>query len=235
MRCLGELGHEGNHQVEKTDGLDESETKNGVREELATEGRVAGNTVEEGGENETDTDTGTSQTDGSRAHTEVLGDLNHSLSDLRRVGATLDLEGIAGGGLEERSGLLTLEGLERAGRAGDGALGGSGDGGTEGRASSLGGHLGGHARGEDTSGSHCDGVVKRGEGGGWLDGLMRLGWMDRERGGERREREKREGKGTREHGQSEKSSNGARGSTRGFGGRVRMLDGGLSAGAWEEI
>lgn len=210
--CTYELGHEGNHQVEKTNGLDESETKNGVGEELATEGRVAGNTVEKGGEDETDTDTGTSQTDGSGTHTEVLGDLDHSVRDLRRVGAALDLEGIAGGGLEERSGLLALEGLEGAGRAyrwksgeqlvfvevidaqltrsllqlgeggslgrrvrifltGDGALGGSGDGGTEGRASSLGGHLGGHAGGEDTSGSHCDGVVKRGE-------VVVVGWMD---------------------------------------------------------
>lgn len=115
--CTYELGHEGNHQVEKTDGLDESETQNGVGEELATEGRVAGNTVEEGGEDETDTDTGTSQTDGSRAHTEVLGDLDHGLGDLRRVGAALDLEGIAGGGLEEGRSLLALEGLEGAGRA----------------------------------------------------------------------------------------------------------------------
>ena len=110
-----ELGHEGNHQVEKTDGLDESETQNGVGEELATEGRVAGNTVEESGEDETDTDTGTSQTDGSGTHTDVLGDLNHGVGDLRRVGAALNLEGIAGGGLEERRSLLALEGLERGG------------------------------------------------------------------------------------------------------------------------
>lgn len=108
-----ELGHEGNHQVEKTNGLDESETQNGVREELATEGRVAGNTVEESGEDETDTDTGTSQTDGGGTHTQVLGDLDHGVGDLRRVGAALDLEGIAGGSLEEGGGLLALEGLER--------------------------------------------------------------------------------------------------------------------------
>jgi hypothetical protein len=38
-----ELGHEGNHEIEKTNGLDESETQNGVREQLTTEGRVAGN------------------------------------------------------------------------------------------------------------------------------------------------------------------------------------------------
>src|SRR5687768_11885291 len=84
-----ELGHEGNHQVEKTNGLDESETKNGVGEELATEGGVAGNTVEEGSEDETDTDTGTGKTDGGGTHTEVLGDLDHGVGDLRRVGAAL--------------------------------------------------------------------------------------------------------------------------------------------------
>lgn len=94
-----ELGHEGNHEVEKTDGLDESETQNGVGEELATEGGVAGNTVEEGGEDQTDTDTSTSQTDGGGTHTQVLGDLDHGLGDLRGVGALgLDLgESLLGG------------------------------------------------------------------------------------------------------------------------------------------
>jgi hypothetical protein len=77
-----ELGHKGNHQIEQTDGLDESETQNGIREELTTEGRVAGNTVEEGGEDETNTNTGTSQTNGGGTHTQVLGDLNHGLGDL---------------------------------------------------------------------------------------------------------------------------------------------------------
>jgi len=111
---LGELGHEGNHQIEKTDGLDESETQNGVGEELASESGVAGNTVEEGSEDETDTNTGTSQTNGSGTHTQVLGDLNHSLGDLGGVGTALDLEGVAGGGLEKS---LALHGLERAGGA----------------------------------------------------------------------------------------------------------------------
>lgn len=51
------LAHHGNHEVEKTDGLDEGETQNGVREELTTHAWVAGNTLEESGEDETDTDT----------------------------------------------------------------------------------------------------------------------------------------------------------------------------------
>jgi hypothetical protein len=149
---LSELGHEGNHQVEKTDGLDESETQNGVGEELTTEGRVAGNTVEESGEDKTDTDTSTGKTDGGGTHTQVLGDLNHGLGDLGGVGTALDLEGVAGGGLEKS---LALHGLEGAG-ARDGSLAGSSDGGADSRASGLDGHLGGQARGEDTRRGHCD-------------------------------------------------------------------------------
>jgi hypothetical protein len=110
-----ELGHKGNHEIEETDGLDESETKNGVGEKLATEGRVAGNTVEESGEDETDTDTSTSQTDGGSTHTQVLGDLNHGVGDLGRVGTALDLEGVAGGGVDDGVHLGALEGLERRG------------------------------------------------------------------------------------------------------------------------
>lgn len=113
-----ELGHEGNHEVEKTDGLDESETQNGVREELATESRVAGNAVEEGGEDETDTDTGTSQTNGGSAHTNVLGDFDHGLGDLGGVGTTLDGEGLAGGGIDDGRHLLALDGLEGRGLRG---------------------------------------------------------------------------------------------------------------------
>ena len=44
-----------NHEIEKTDGLDESESKNGVREELATERWVAGDGVEESSEDKSDT------------------------------------------------------------------------------------------------------------------------------------------------------------------------------------
>lgn len=169
-----ELGHEGNHEVEKTDGLDESETQNGIGEELATEGGVAGNTVKEGSEDETDTDTSTSKTNGSRTHTQVLGDLNHGLGDLRGVGTAL--ESLAGGGIEDRGGLLALEGLEGSGckffqsasgevpanrssrHTGEGTLAGVGDLDAHGRASDLGrrrGHLGGQSGGEHTGGGHC--------------------------------------------------------------------------------
>lgn len=110
-----ELGHEGNHEVEETDGLDESETQNGVREQLATEGGVAGNAVEEGGEDETDTNTGTSQANGRSAHTNVLGDLNHGVGDLGRVGTALDGEGLAAGGRDDGGHLLALDGLEGRG------------------------------------------------------------------------------------------------------------------------
>lgn len=96
-----ELGHEGNHEVEKTNGLDESETQNGVREQLSLESRVTGNTVQQSGENETNTDTSTGQTDGGGTHTQVLGDLDKGVGHLGVVGAGLLLEGRAGGGVED--------------------------------------------------------------------------------------------------------------------------------------
>jgi hypothetical protein len=105
-----ELGHQGNHEVEKSDSLDESETQNGVGEELTTESGVAGNTVDKGSENDTDTNTSTGQTDGRRTHTQVLGDLNHGLGDLGRVGTALSLEGVAAGSLDG----LALHGLHGA-------------------------------------------------------------------------------------------------------------------------
>lgn len=108
--CTYELGHEGNHEIEKTDGLDESETQNGVGEELATEGGVAGNTVQEGGEDETDTDTSTSQTDSGRTHTQVLGDLDEGVGHLRVVEAGLLLESRAGGGVDDAGALHGLDG-----------------------------------------------------------------------------------------------------------------------------
>lgn len=112
-----ELGHEGNHEIEKTNGLDESETQNGVGEELATESRVTGNTVQESSENKTDTDTSTGKTDGGGTHTQVLGNLNHGVGDLGRVG-TAGLESLAGAGAQDLGGLLALDGLEGSGCGG---------------------------------------------------------------------------------------------------------------------
>lgn len=111
-----ELGQQGNHEIEETNGLDESETENGVGEQLSTEGRVAGGGVQEGSEDETDTNTGTGQTDGSVTHTDVLGDLDHSLGDLRAVRPAA-LEGISGGAVDDLGDLLALDGLESVGVA----------------------------------------------------------------------------------------------------------------------
>lgn len=158
---LDVLAHHSNHQVEQTHGLDESETQNGVGEELATESRVAGNAHEESSEDETDTDTGTTETDGGGAHTQVLGDLDHGGGDLRGVlAAGSRLEGLAGVGLEEGGRGDTLGGTEGGDGGlllgGEGALGGSVQLEAGSRASDLGGlgHGGSHARGEDTRGGH---------------------------------------------------------------------------------
>lgn len=105
---LQELGHHSNHEIEKTDGLDESETQNGVREELTTHAWVTGNGLQESSEDETDTNTGTSKTDSGTSHTEVLGSLNESVGHFRGVWAGRDLGGLG----EDLAGLLTLDGLE---------------------------------------------------------------------------------------------------------------------------
>lgn len=104
------LAHHGNHEVEQTNGLNEGEAKNGVGEELATHAGVAGDGHQQGGEDHADTDTSTAETDGGRAHTNVLGDLDHGGGDLRGVGAAA--HGVAGGGIDDGGGLLALDGLE---------------------------------------------------------------------------------------------------------------------------
>lgn len=111
------LAHHGNHEVEQTDSLDEGEAENGVGEELATHAGVAGDGHQEGGEDHADTDTSTTETDGSRAHTQILGDLDHGGGDLRRVGTAA--HDVAGGGIEDRRSLLALDGLERGGADAD--------------------------------------------------------------------------------------------------------------------
>ena len=103
----------------QTDGFDEGETQNGVREELATERRVAGDSVQEGGEDETDTDTGTGETNGGAAHTKVLGDLDEGVGHLGGVGtAGLDANGrdLGAGRVEEGRG--ALHGVEGGSLAG---------------------------------------------------------------------------------------------------------------------
>jgi len=110
------LAHHGNHEVEQTDGLNEGETQNGVREKLSTHAGVASDGGQERGEDHTDTDTSTSQSDGGGTHTQVLGDLDHGVGDLRGVWAdSLAAHDAAGGGIEDAGGLLTLDGLEGVG------------------------------------------------------------------------------------------------------------------------
>jgi hypothetical protein len=111
---LDELGHHGNHQIEQTHSLDEGETQNGVREELATHAWVASHGEQERREDHADTDGGSAETDGGRTHADVPGDLDHGVGDFGRVradGLAADVKGIAG----ELGGLLALEGLEGVG------------------------------------------------------------------------------------------------------------------------
>lgn len=96
---------EGHHEGEETSGLSEGETQNGVLEELTPEGRVAGDTLDEGTENRSDTDTSTSKTDGGNTGTLDLGGSDHGgggrLSDdatlLDDLAAGVVLEGVADG------------------------------------------------------------------------------------------------------------------------------------------
>lgn len=79
---------------------------------MTTERWVAGNSLEKGGEDETDSNTGTTETNSSRSHSKVLRDLDHGGGDLRGVWASLNVaESLAGGGSDD-GGLLTLHGLE---------------------------------------------------------------------------------------------------------------------------
>lgn len=102
-----EFGHEGNHEVEQTNGLDESKAENGVREELEAHAGIAGNASDECREYKADADTCASKTNSGRAHTQVPGNLHHSLGDLGRVqpSALKLIDGVAGDG----GGLLALE------------------------------------------------------------------------------------------------------------------------------
>ncbi len=77
---------------------------------MSTHAGVTGNGRQESSEDHTDTDTGTTESDGSGTHTEILGDLDHGSSDFRGEG-TGDLLSPQGGG-DDLGSLLAFEGLE---------------------------------------------------------------------------------------------------------------------------
>lgn len=113
--------------------------------------------MQESSEDETDTGTGTSKTNGGRAHTNVLGDLNKGIGDLRRVAtASLGLESLASdGGRDGALGSLESRALAHgADSVGEGTLGDSSElAADSGASDALGGH-GGHSVGEHLGG-HC--------------------------------------------------------------------------------
>jgi hypothetical protein len=92
---------EGHHEREKTSGLSEGETQNGVLEELTPEGRVAGDTLDEATENRSNTNTGTGKTDGSETGTLDLGGSDHGGGGRLNDDTTL-LDHVAGGVVAER-------------------------------------------------------------------------------------------------------------------------------------
>lgn len=98
--------------------------------------------MQESSEDETNTGTGTSKTNGSRTHTDVLGDLNESIGNLRRVAtASLGLESLAsdGGRNSALGGLESSEALAlRTDCVGEGSLGDSSELAADGRASDAG-------------------------------------------------------------------------------------------------
>lgn len=108
---------ERHHEREETSGLSESETQNGVLEELTPEGRVAGNTLDEATENRSDTNTSTGKTDGSETGTLDLSGSDHGGSGGLGDDATL-LDDVAGGVVTEgaagsnQSALLGLAGCK---------------------------------------------------------------------------------------------------------------------------
>lgn len=102
------------HQIEQANGLDERKAQNGVGEELAAQARVPRHSHQQRREHHADTNAGTAEADGSRAHTEVLRDLDERVGHLGRVGA-LGLggdtrSGESGGGEQRRGALHGVEG-----------------------------------------------------------------------------------------------------------------------------
>ena len=116
---------ERHHEGEQTRSFGEGKTQDGVLEELATEGRVAGDTLDQAAEDSADTNTGASETNGSNTGALDLGGSDHGggsrLSDdaagLNDVAA--DVVGELGAhGAEDEAVLWRLDGT----LAHDGAL-----------------------------------------------------------------------------------------------------------------
>ena len=79
MRHLDNVEEEErHHEGEETGGFSKGETKNGVLEELTPEGRVTGDTLDEGAKNRSDTDTSTSKTDSGDTGALDLSGSDHS-------------------------------------------------------------------------------------------------------------------------------------------------------------
>ena len=161
---------EGHHEREKTSGLSEGETENGVLEELTPEGGVAGDTLDETPENRSDTDTGTSKANGGETGTLDLGGGNHGGSGGLDDDATL-LDDVAGGvvaegtaGRDERGLGGLADGCEMRVNGGTMTHGrawwrGSAGGHAAGAHTSVGEAAGGHAGGAEGAGdgNHCEG------------------------------------------------------------------------------
>jgi hypothetical protein len=91
---------ERHHEREQAGSFGESESQDGVLEELAPKGRVAGNTLDEATENRSDSDTGAGKTDGSETGTLDLGGSDHGSSRRLDDDAAL-LDHVAGGVVAE--------------------------------------------------------------------------------------------------------------------------------------
>jgi len=116
---------ERHHEGEKTRSFSEGETQDGVLEELTTEGRVAGDTLDQAAEDSTDTNTGTSEADGGNTGALDLSRGDHGggggLGDdtARLDDGAADVVGeLAAHGAEDEAVLWRLDGT----RAHDGAL-----------------------------------------------------------------------------------------------------------------
>jgi len=109
-RCLEHVEqHEGHHEGEETSSFGHSKTEDGDLEELATKGRVAGDTLDQTAEDKADTRTGTSEADRGHASTLDLGGaddgsgsrLSNDAAGLHDVAADVVGELVAHGAQEE--------------------------------------------------------------------------------------------------------------------------------------